>query len=1068
VSISPDSGERPQPHETQDAVTLNDVPPTNPTNAATIGSDGPPVPVSVPQKRIFGDYELIREIARGGMGVVFEARQVSLNRTVALKMILSGHLASAGDVQRFRVEAEAAGHLDHPHIVPIYDIGEQEGQHYFSMKFVDGGSLSHKAGMGKPAEMAQIVATVARAVHHAHQRGILHRDLKPANILLDREGQPHVTDFGLAKKVEGDSGLTHSGAIVGTPSYMPPEQARGEKGLTVAADVYSLGAILYECLTGRPPFRASTSLDTLIQVLDTEPVAPRSFNTNIPHDLETISLKCLQKDPKRRYESALAVAEDLERWLRHEPIQARRTSWLGRAGRWCRRNPAVAGLLGALAVALVTGLIGVTFKWLEAESERQRAEEARDRAETNEQKAETNRLEAERHRQKAEANLYVSNLALADREMRALKLSQAATLLDTCPLGRRGWEWDYLSRALQEYHRRVVDHSTTVATLAFSPDRTRLASASYDETVKIWNTKDGKLVWTFSEHVGPVRAVAYSPDGKLVASGGYDRTVKLWNPETGDVRYTLKGMEGSVLALAFDPTGERLITVGNEKEVRVWDFKKETCERMLVGHDSFVSVIAVDSERQRFATGALDNRVILWDLKTGTMITSFPKLAQPVVGVTFSPDGKLLVAGTPMLIVGWDLDTGKERYSVEVQTPTAHADQLSRIIFHPDGKRLISSGKDKQLIVWNTESGKPTVERRFEEHTGQIRSLTISSHKLWLASGGSSKANRGEIKLWEVSGGVNGLKPILDFENSAAVQVSPSALECDSDASPTAWVFSPGCDYIAAAGKDDVLRVWDLTCSARAVHELRGHSKGVGRPAFSSDGKVLASIAPDGIRLWDMTTCKQTRFLKGGVANARDSRFSPDGQRLAVACLDQTARVWDVTTGALVAKLKGHINDVRRVVFSPDGIYLAAGASDGTVRVWRIGSGEEVAHFRCHQAVLYDVAFVPRRDVLRLATSSMDQTVRIWDALSGKEIAVCEGHIDSVQAFAFSPDGRRIVSGGLDKTLRVWDAETGQELLTLKEHEREILEVHFSSDGRRVISVDGGRVALRWDATPRK
>jgi hypothetical protein len=447
--------------------------PPRPSEVSTIGASPSAAPATTPPQKTaarslpanFGDYAILGEIARGGMGVVYRARQASASREVALKMVLHGGHTTDAERQRFRQEAEAAANLDHPNIVPIYEVGEHEGQPFYSMKLVEGNSLAHDLPhfQRNPRAAAELLATVARAVHHAHQRGILHRDLKPGNILLDRARQPHVTDFGLAKRLEGDSGLTQSGAIVGTPEYMAPEQARGQKGLTVAADVYALGAILYALLTGRPPFKGEHILETLRQAMDTEATPPRLHNPQVNRDLEVICLKCLEKDAGKRYGSAEALAQDLERWLAGEPIQARPVSTATRLVKWCRRRPAVAALAGVLLLVTVGAFAVVMWLWQAEASQRREAESARNGEAQQRGHAETARDDATR-------SLYYSRVAHAYAEWQRGRGNSAEDLLRQCPAEKIGWEWHFVKYLNRQDEATFHGGKVETAVIAMSPD----------------------------------------------------------------------------------------------------------------------------------------------------------------------------------------------------------------------------------------------------------------------------------------------------------------------------------------------------------------------------------------------------------------------------------------------------------------------------------------------------------------------------------------------------------------------------------------------------------------------
>ena len=606
-------------------------------------------PFVPPMVRYFGDYELLDEIARGGMGVVYRARQTSLNRTVALKMILSGHLASEDDVKRFRSEAEAAASLQHPNIVAIHEVGKHGDHHYYSMDYVVGSTLAAitKETTLPARQAAQYVKQTADAVHFAHQEGVLHRDLKPSNVMIDQQGQVRITDFGLASKADGNSDLTRTGQILGTPSYMPPEQAQGKRSLIGAAsDVYSLGAILYELLTGRPPFRAASVVETIQQVVSTEPASPRLLNRAVPRDLDTICLKCLEKEPHKRYGTAQILSEDLGRFLRGEPIHARAISRLARFERWCRRNPVIASLTCAAGLLLVAVASIATAAYLREAKLHENAERLTDEVQQaygdvtqlrgqehalrNEMRAaqetlsqakkrtevlETNYGELEKQRQtlastleNRQQKLYLTLLSLAQADWEAGDVRRADAYLNDCPSHLRDRRW----RRLKQLTHPEMREFTGVRCLAISPDGAQLASlrpmikrpdereprptrpkSIAEETeweIVLSNYQTQQVVRVLPCRT-VVNALAFSSDGKTLISAGADKIVRFWELETGEVRASLEKHTAPITSMSLAASGKLLATAsyGQPKEgapfgdVFIWDLETMAVLKKLPG-----------------------------------------------------------------------------------------------------------------------------------------------------------------------------------------------------------------------------------------------------------------------------------------------------------------------------------------------------------------------------------------------------------------------------------------------------------------------------------------------------
>ncbi len=730
-----------------------------PGSAAEAATQAPGVPASSgsalgTKVRYFGDYELLEEIARGGMGVVYKARQVSLNRIVAVKMILVGHLATQADHDRFHSEAQAAAQLDHPNVVPVFEVGEYQGQLYFSMGYVDGNSLATRLTEGPmpPKEAGKIVRTVAEAVEYAHRQGVIHRDVKPSNILIDSKGRPRVTDFGLAKRVDSGSDLTATGQVLGTPSYMAPEQAAGQiKAVGPSADIYALGALLYATLTGRPPFQAATALETMHQVLDREPVPPRQLNPAVPKDLETIALKCLEKSMPRRYTTAQAMADDLQRYLDGRPILARPVGRWEHAWRWCRRQPVVAGLATAVAVTLVAGTVISSIFAVKASTEKDRANDnakqaatEKDRANENAKRADQKAEEAYRNatearrktkeakdeREKAEQNQYRISIALAQQKWLADDVAGVEAVLDACPVRFRHWEWGYLKRLC---HLDLLTlRERNVNCVCFSSDGKRVATASA-RTASVWDAVSGQHLLTLRGHTDAVFCVCFSPNDKLLATASLDNTAKIWDLAKGQELLTLRGHTARVESVCFSADGKRLATASSDDTARIWDTTSGEDLLTLREPKDHVYGVCFSSDGKRVATGGVRAGRI-WDASNGREVLVLGGHMGSLTHVCFSPDGKRLASPTGENIVEvFDAQNGQE-----VLTLRGHRMHVNSVCFSADGARIATVSSDRTAKIWDATSGNVLLSLNYVNAGGSV-CFSPDGKRLATTNGDSAK-----------------------------------------------------------------------------------------------------------------------------------------------------------------------------------------------------------------------------------------------------------------------------------------------------------------------------------------
>ena len=1045
-----------------------------------------PFPNGAPKR--LGSYELLEAIAQGGMGVVYRARHTGLDRMVALKMIRSGVLATARDVERFQREARSAAKLHHPNVVTIHDIGEQDGQHYFTMDYVPGENLAERARSRpfSPRQAAEITAGVAAAIHYAHQHGVLHRDIKPANVILTPEQQPRVLDFGLALLVSDESNLTLSGTPVGSPSYMPPEQAAGQSRRTDArSDVYSLGATLYELLTGRPPFQAANSVETLRLVIENEPVPPRRLNPALPRDLETICLKCLEKAPDRRYQTAEELGDELGRFIRDEPIRARAVSQSEKLWRWCRRKPLVASLAAtslALLIAVACGSPVALYH-------------------INHARAEQRRL------------LYAADMNVAQQSVMMNNLGRARRLLDrhrprTGEEDLRGWEWRYLWQLCQSDAVTVLARRQAPAvSVDFSADGTRLAAGYLDGRVELWDAGTRQLLQELHPGSGgrPAR-VAFSPRAGILATTAGPGTIKLhdlrngratvlWQDTETIVRHLFYSRDGARLAAYLYPKHSVALAVyihPGKKDSRpgkasivVFDTRsgKAVSTNTAFGGSEFSGVAAVMSpDHGRLYTGSSNFStrrctIQALDLKSGREIWAEEAGRDDgLTALALSPDGTILVSSTgeeATTIKVWNAQTGQFLKELD-----GHSGWVGDLAFSRDGRRLVSASADQSLRLWDMVSNQELMVLR--GHSDEVHSVAFSTDGRMLASGGKD----GAIMLWDPAAkrSSSSYQPAADDVMWLEKLGESTGLSYDwqfmklavvnfKDLSSTDVPVTLGQDeQFIGCGKGHFFNTHDWKDRLR-FYELQGST-----PHLLQEVKLEEPLRQDLRQHLVLDYCEARRLaawttrsgtlhvlsldepakhltLNTGLNEIFPAGFSPDGRWLVVSSTERRKlQVWDLANRTMLIEFDAQVTV--RVGFANGGSTLAfinQGALPHEVIFCDLTQPERrLVRFPIGAAGRGEPAVSP--DGRLVAAPTRQGVFFVFDAQKMERKWELHGHMQSVLGVQFSPDGKRLVSTSAShEAAKIWDAETRQELLTLSGIGSQLWRVAFVENGNSLL-----------------
>ena len=949
----------------------------------------------------FREYEILNELGRGGMGVVYRARQKRLNRLVALKILHGSAFSSPEMLKRFRVEAELAACLDHPYIVPIFEIGEHDALPYFSMGLIRGETLKQRVENGPldSKTTARLLSKIARAAHYAHQHGILHRDLKPNNILLDTQGEPHLTDFGLARLIHTDSTLTHTNAILGTPSYMSPEQARGEsKNVSVATDVYGLGTILYESLTSEPPFAGGTSLETVRRVLEKEPRKPSLLNPGVDRDLETICLKCLQKEPEKRYESALALAEDLGRFLRTEPILARPVSVPERTLKLVLRHPLVSALSALALAALIGGSTGIFWQW---------------------RRAEAKTVEANRAREKAEQEQYVSSIAAAQRLLQEGAVERAREILSSTPPGLRHWEW---GRLMFLAHQEAItlpaetNSPPALAAVSFAPSSGRIATLR-NGRIKVWDYEGASKGDLPSDETGYVQAL-FTPDEKVLIALARSGEMIVFRTLDLKEAFRLNTKDEPSIWIGSSPDSSSLLAVTRDGAVTVWDLASQTTKQTFHA-TNLSSPPSFSSDGTRVISAREGKEIVIWDVATGKELYHFSANTEAAFFSVAGNARRIASLSAEGIITIRSLSTNTPPVQVPDKFPRLRSFSLTR-----DGTRLFTIDEREWLGLWDAENGQQ-IELWPERTNFAIES---PDSKVFVAYGGEKFA-----RVREIETGREFLRPTVI---------------------PGVWqpAFSPNHRLLALPEADGSVKIW-LTDPNDAFlqygkysPQIRSSPKRIQKLAFSPDGRRVAAVHQNqAVTIWDTGTRAHLQTLRGHMQWVLDVKYSPDGKLLATSAGDRTIRLWNSETGAEKSILRGHSASVNSIAFSANSRFIAGSAPNGTVLVWNVLTGEIEKNLETGDTAL---ALAWSGDGQWLAVSS-DTKVFVWNApnweLRHSFLA------NNPWSLRFDPSSRLLAAGNADGVVNVWDVQTGS-LARALGGRATAYAIDFSADSRRLVA----------------